>query len=412
MATRRALEKQADKRNHKQRNLRSYLLYSARDFWSRTALRRNDGQPAGCSTISGGTTGKRRSVLLGMLAQTIESRIPTVIIADGKKMPGLDGEILQLLSGVPDARLIVTSAEYKNYNFFSGWTASQIADFFANTVAGEDAAGIRTYLHQYFKLIEGVYGEVTLQTLLDADALTGGGLEAVEALEQRLGDEIDPKLWITLDYLRKTTDQRQQYDALIRRVRDSLGAFQTESVGYSIRSSLPGPGDILLIHADDAEDPGLLAEYFEQELQSIRMLPFQLIICECGDEKMTSWAKKLAASGNSVAVCTQSIYGLWGEDALTLPFQQLVFLFDDGIMPLNAERELAMLGTFEHWQVAEGGDSPPELFSFWTGTHAGLVAAAKNKVSPHDAWDCEAVLYGHKKALSKQEIALIRKLLK
>lgn len=412
MATRRSLEIQAEELNRKQRNLRKYLFYSAKDFWSKTSLNRNVGQPVGCTVISGGTVAKRESVLLGMLEQVTESEIPTVMIVDGSVIPDIDDRMIELVSDNSGTQLIITSAKSSNYDFFSGWTVSQIVDFFATyaTCDGGSPANMPAYLHQYFDLVEKVYGNVTLRALLDADETPDGGVEIIEALEQKLGDEIDTKTWITLDYLHKTTDQRQHCEAMVRKVRDGLGALQTENVGYSLKDRLPGAGEIILIHAEDVSDPELLTMYFEKEMSSRRMLPFHLIVCECADEKMTSWVKGLINAGSAVTLCTQSIYAAVGEDTMKLPFQNMVFLFDNGSMPLNAGRELSILGTFHYWQVTEGGSSPPVAFSYWTGTHAGLTAEERNKVMPQDAEDCEAVLYGHSSFLSKNEIALVRKL--
>lgn len=412
MATRRSLEIQAEELNRKQRNLRKYLSYSANDFWSKTSLNRNGGQPVGCSVISGGTVAKRKSVLLSMLEQVTESEIPTVMIVDGSVIPNIDDRMIELVTRNPGTQLIITSAENSNYDFFSGWTVSQIVDFFVTCVTcdGGSSANMPSYLHQYFNLVEKVYGEVTLRTLMDAAEMAEGGLEVIEGLEQRLGDEIDTKTRITLNYLRKTTDQRQHCEAMVRKVRDGLGALQTENVGYSLKKCLPGSGEIILIHTEDVSNPELLAAYFEKEMSSRKRLPFQLIVCECVDEKMTSWAKTLINTGSAVTFCTQSIYAALGEDSMKLPFQNMVFLFNNGSVPLNAERELAMLGSIDFWQVTEGGSSPPVAFSYWTGTHAGIVNTNQNKVMPQDVEGCEAVLYGHSRFLSKNEIALVRKL--
>lgn len=412
MATRRSLEIQAEELNRKQRNLRSYLFYSAKDFWRKTSLNRNIGQPAGCTVISGGTVAKRESVLLGMLEQVTESEIPTVMIVDGSVMPDIDDRMIELVARNPGTQLIITSAENSNYDFFSGWTVSQIVDFYVTCVTcdGGSSTNMRSYLQQYFELVERVYGEVTLRTLLDADETPDGGLEIIEALEQKLGDEVDKKTWITLDYLRKTTDQRQHCEAMVRKVLDGLGALQTKNVGYSLKNRLPSSGEIILIHAEDVLDSELLTVYFEKEMSSRRTLPFQLIVCECADEKMTCWAKALINTGSAVTFCTQSIYAALGEDSMKLPFQNMVFLFNNGSVPLNAQRELAMLGSIDFWQVTEGGSSPPVAFSYWSGTHAGIVNTNQNKVMPQDVEGCEAVLYGHSRFLSKNEIALVRKL--
>lgn len=412
MATRRSLEIQAEELNRKQRNLRKYLFYSAKDFWSKTSLNRDGGQPEGCTVISGGSVTKRESVLLSMLDQVAERRIPTVMIVNGSVMPDIDDRMIELVSYNPGAQLIITSAENSNYDFFSGWTVSQIVDFFVTcvTCTGGNLANMPNYLHQYFNLVEKVYGEVTLRTLMDAAETADWGQEVIEGLEQRLGDEIDTKTRITLDYLHKTTDQRQHCEAMVRSVLDGLGALQTENVGYSLKKCLPGSGEIILIHTEDVSDPELLAIYFEKEMSSRKRLPFQLIVCECADEKMTSWAKTLINTGSAVTFCTQSIYAALGEDATRSPFQNIVFLFNNGSVPLNAERELAMLGSIDYWQVTEGGSSPPMAFSFWTGTHAGIVNTNRNKVMPQDVEGCEAVLYGHSKFLSINEIALVRKL--
>lgn len=413
MATRRALEKQAEELNRAQRNLRQYTFYSAKGFWSKTSMNSNAKKPVGNTAISGGTIKKREAVLLGMVAQIMKSRIPTVMIANGSEMPDIDDRMIDLVSGNPDTQLIVTSAENNNYDFFAGWSVPQIVDFFCTCAIGDGLSSgeMMGFLQQYFLLIEKVYGEVNLRTLADAAHMAQGGRESIEVLIQKLGDDIDTNICVAVNYLRRTTEQRQNWEVMLHKVLDGLGALQTDYLGYSLKKHLPGSGEIILIHAEDASDHELLTKYLEKELASKRTLPFQLIICECADERMITWSKALINAGSVVTLCTQSIYTVLGEDGLKLPFQNMVFLFDRCSMPLNTGRELSMLGSFHYWQVAEGGSSPPVAFSYWTGTHAGLVSEERNKVMPQDVVECEAVFYGHSSFLSKNEIALVHKML-
>lgn len=407
MATKRALELQARELNRTQRNLRSYSFFSAGEFWCRTTLNDPERPLPGCSIISGGSVTKRETFLLSMLAQTVKSRIPTVILADGKQMPGLDRKLIGLLHLDPGAELVITSGENRNYQFFQGWPLSQIVEFMEP--CGDSACGnMAAYLQQYLTLVRQVYGETTLQALLDAEE-EPGHLEIIERLARRLGDRIDPRTRITLNYLHMTTEQRQQCEAMVRRLGDGLGGLQTNAEGYSLRRHRPGPGQIVMIHTEDAADPELLTKYLQKELSPERTLPFHLILCECADETAATWAKDLIKTGSSVTICTQSAYASLGEEAERLPWNNLVFLREQGTLPLNTERELSLFGTFDHWQVTEGGSSPPEAFSFWTGTHAGLVNTKRGKVIPQDIGDCEAVLYGHRGLLSKNEIALVRR---
>lgn len=414
MATRRALEKQAEIMNQEQRNLRSYLFYSAKDYWNRTSASSKDHQSVGSAVISGGTVLKRQSFLLSMLERSISSRIPTVIVADSGKMPGLADQIAEVMAGVQDTRLIVTSSQKRNYDFFQGWSIPDIITFLASyeECFGNSSVCDAVYLQNYFELVELVYGSVTLRVLMDADKTRDCSMEIIATLKRKLPDNPDPKTMEMLSYLRTTTIERDKCRTLLQKVWASLSAFQTNNPGYSLKTYLPKPGEIILFDVKDFKDPRFLTRYWEEELKSHNFLPFQLVICECANEHLVAWAKKYIKEGSSVTLCLQSMQAVLKGDT-ELPFRNMVFLFDQKYrtLPSNAEQELAILGQLDFWQVSEGGSSPPEAFSFWTGTHASLVAVKRNKVLPQDVGKHEAVLYGHGSSFSQNEIALVYKLL-
>lgn len=406
MATQRRIELEADDKNRKQRNVRLYSFFSIRRFWSNVNIYNN-------TVITGGNSNKRMLVLEGLIRQNMIEKIPTVVIADVQANGEFDNDLIEMLKEVPGVNLIITSSTFNNYSFFEGWPISKVVDYFIACAENQNInmTSLSTYITYYLLLVEKIYGRVTLTTLREALAEWEQNSENVETLCGKLSTEdMDSRMQQIVNYLKRANEDRNAMEILSLKISDALETLATCDTGYSIVSHEFVPGDIIVIHTEQTQNFELLSLYMKYELDQMQTIPFQLIISECVNEEFLTCLDNKIKNGNTVGICVQSVRAIFGDKTQNYPFGNIVILNERNRHPApsNIEAELALFGQFDYWQPIMAGGSPPVFFSFWTDTHAAMISTKQNKVMSQDITDCEAVLYGHKKFLSQNEIALVR----
>lgn len=385
------IERQTREHNESMRNVAHTYSYHWNKFLS---------QSSGNLLINGGTKEKRRACLLSLIADERVKDTESVIVFSDDKL--LETELISLAEGGKIGRLIVSSEEYPNYDFFRGMNKNLICEYFRRLSLEKgihDTSELSSYLGAFLAILSG-------QSQINLSAMNYFAKNSDTSIKDNT-DDVQ-----SADVLIASPRGSVTAKSLLNEANEALSPITTRecSTGISI-NQLVEKDCVFLINTPSYNDE-FFALYFAMELKALLNKRFMCIFDDStflNNETLRSVVDVMKQRQLvTVVISHENIISVDGNDATLKNFNRDLILLNGNTPYADLQCVLSSFGQYTHMEPMANNSTPPRLiFTFYRSEGESAVPYSRDRVMLQEEYGNEALLKGG----SGSQILITKKLL-
>lgn len=347
-----------------------------------------------CSTgnlvITGGNDMARVNALISAIrSERASASMPIVVFSDSAI---LMNSLIRLAQTESVGRVIVVSNEYKNYDLFSGMSATAITDIVASVASDkglQNLNDIRIYCQAFLKVL------ATKEKLCLASMVAFSENSDADIAECARGGSNMVEFELISGLSKGGMDFRDVLNSIVNAV--SYIVPLDRMTDFSISNALDE--QCIIFINTSSHDRRIMARCFAGELDYLAGKRLSVVFHDCAlldDDRFKDAVNTLKRTGYSVMISTPNAASL-GDDKYLVGFTRHIVFIGGSISSNDTQRLFdVFFGKYQHMETSESESEPSfGLFPSLHRTHTHSIQTyERSVVLLPDVSGCQAVVYG------------------